>query len=77
MRHSLLIRAAKRASTLNVVSRTSLLSRGIGAVCLGLFVLALSWIVWETTGSFLGWLALYVPGGLYVLAGCCWVIADE
>jgi hypothetical protein len=74
MRPSLSIRVAKLA---NAVSQKSVLSRGIGAVCLGLFVLALSWIVWKTTGSYLGWLVLYVPGSLYVFAGCCWVIADE
>jgi hypothetical protein len=76
MRPSLSIRTAMRASA-KAVSRTSVMSRGIGAVCLGLFILALSWIVWKTTGSSWGWLALFLPGGAYVLAGSCWIVADE
>jgi hypothetical protein len=76
MRRSLSIRAAKRVSA-NAVSRTSILSRGIGAVFLGLFILALSWIVWKTTGSWWGWLVLWLPGGVYVLAGCAWIVQDE
>jgi hypothetical protein len=74
MRLSLLVRAAKRA---NAISRTNVMSRGIGSVSLGLFVLALSWIVWKTTGSFWGWLGLFLPGGVYVLVGCAWVVVDE
>jgi hypothetical protein len=76
MRLSLSIRGAKRAST-KAVSRTSILSRGIGGVCLGLFILALAWIVWKTTGSFWGWLILFLPGGVYVLVGCAWIVEDE
>jgi hypothetical protein len=70
------IRAAIRASA-NAVSRTSVVSRGLGAVCLGLFILALSWIVWKTTGSFWGWLVLFLPGSVYVLVGCAWIVEDE
>jgi hypothetical protein len=39
--------------------------------------LALSWIVWKTTGSWWGWLVLWLPGGVYVLAGCAWIVQDE
>jgi hypothetical protein len=73
MRRSLLSRAASA----NAVSRMSILSRGIGGVCLGLFVLALSWIVWKTTGSYLGWLVLFLPASVYVLVGCVWIVQDE
>ena len=76
MRHSLSLRAAKRASA-NAISRTGVMSRGIGGVCLGLFILALSWIVWKTTGSFWGWLALFLPGSVHVLVSCVWIVQDE
>jgi hypothetical protein len=69
-------RAAKRV-LVNAVSRTSVMSRGIGDVSLGLFILALSWIVWKTTGSYWGWLVLFLPGGFYVLVSCVWIIQDE
>jgi hypothetical protein len=69
MRHSLLIRAAKRASA-NAISRTIVMSTGTGAVALGIFILALSWIVWKTTGSSWGWLVLFLPAAfMFSLAG--------
>jgi hypothetical protein len=75
MRHSLLIRAAKRASA-NAISRTIVMSTGTGAVALGIFILALSWIVWKTTGSSWGWLVLFLPGSFYVFVGWAWIIKD-
>jgi hypothetical protein len=76
MRRSLWTRAAKRISA-NAVSRTSVMSRGIGSASLGIFVLFLSWILWKTTGSYWGWLALFLPGSVYVLLSCVWIVQDE
>lgn len=36
---------------------------------LGIFILCLSLIVWRATGNFAGWLALYIPGAVYVFRG--------
>ena len=53
------------------------MSRGIRAIFLGMFIVLLAWIVWRATGSYWGWLALFVPGGIYVLFGCVWTVEDE
>jgi hypothetical protein len=53
------------------------MSRGIGAICLGLFILMLAWAVWAIDKNFWGWLVLFLPGGFYVLRGCAWVVEDE
>ena len=36
---------------------------------LGIFILCLSLIVRRATGIFVGWLALYLPGSVYVFRG--------
>jgi hypothetical protein len=38
-------------------------------LCLGIFVLCLSLIIWRATGSFLGWAGLFVPGSVYICRG--------
>lgn len=35
----------------------------------GLLALILSLLIWRLTGSFLGWLALFLPGALMVTRG--------
>lgn len=53
------------------------MTRAVKALALGLFILFLSRIMWETTGSFVGWLALFLPGSVYVFRGCFWAIGDD
>jgi hypothetical protein len=53
------------------------MSRGIGTICLGLFILFLAWTVWKIDASFWGWLILFLPGAFYVLRGCLWTVEDE
>jgi hypothetical protein len=53
------------------------MTRGLRAICLGLFILFLSWIVWKAAGSFVGWLILFLPGAAYILIGAAWTVEDE
>lgn len=39
------------------------------SLCLGIFVLCLSLIVWRATANFPGWLALAIPGAGYIFRG--------
>ena len=41
----------------------------IARLALGIFILSLSLVVWHATGSFLGWLVLFVSGGIYIFRG--------
>jgi hypothetical protein len=36
---------------------------------LGIFVLALSLIMWRATGSFIGWFVLFAPGSFFIFRG--------
>jgi hypothetical protein len=54
-----------------------MMAQSIRTVGLGLFIMLLSWIVWKDTGNFWGWLALFIPGGIYVLLGCVFTIEDD
>ena len=40
------------------------------AIVNGIFALGLALLMWRITHSFLGWLALFVPGSILVLWGC-------
>jgi hypothetical protein len=46
----------------------------VGAIVNGLIALALALILWRLTGSFGGWLALFLPGSVLVLKGWAAVI---
>ena len=43
--------------------------RGVMEVFQGVFILILALLLWRATGSFFGWLALFVPGAGYVAWG--------
>lgn len=45
-----------------------------GAIINGLIALALSLALWEVTHSFVGWLALFVPGAALVFVGWAAII---
>jgi hypothetical protein len=53
------------------------MSRGVKAIILGLFILALSQALWMWTASFWGWIFLFSPGAAYVVRGCIWVVEDD
>lgn len=52
------------------------MSQGFRFIGLGMFILVLSLVLWNTTASFWGWLILFVPGALYVFLGCIFVVDD-
>jgi hypothetical protein len=43
----------------------------------GMMALCLALIMWRLTGSFLGWLALFVPGSALVFAGMLVVVSRD
>ena len=45
------------------------MTKGESAIVMGVFILALALILWRTTGSFPGWLALFLPGAALVGRG--------
>jgi hypothetical protein len=53
------------------------MGRGIGELLQGLFVLFLALAMWRATGSWLGWLALFLPGAYFVLRGAFLVLSDD
>jgi len=42
---------------------------GVSSLLLGIFILILALVMWWSTGSFLGWAALYLPGAFYTFRG--------
>ena len=49
------------------------MGKGLSFLFLGVFILILALFMWRTTGSFAGWLVLFIPGSLYVFRGLCLV----
>jgi hypothetical protein len=43
---------------------------------LGIFILSLSLVVWHATGSFLGWLVLFVSGVIYIFRGAYPIVRE-
>jgi hypothetical protein len=43
--------------------------RGANELILGIFVLALSLLLWRLTSNFWGWAVLYAPGAYFVILG--------
>jgi hypothetical protein len=48
-----------------------------GRIVNGLIALVLALAVWRLTGSFLGWLVLFTPGSLLVIAGVVAILRGE
>jgi O-antigen ligase len=51
----------------------SLNDPGVGPILNGIVALTLSLIVWRLTGSFAGWIALFIPGAILIFWG--WMVA--
>jgi hypothetical protein len=43
--------------------------RGVGEIFQGLFILLLALAIWRTTGSFIGWLVLFLPAAYFIFRG--------
>ena len=52
------------------------MGKSLSSLCLGVFILILALFMWRTTGSFAGWLVLFLPGSLYVFRGLCLVALE-
>jgi hypothetical protein len=48
------------------------MDRAAGYIVNGLIALTLSFAIWKLTGSFWGWLALFLPGAALVIWG--WIV---
>jgi hypothetical protein len=51
--------------------------KGVGEIVQGLFVLLLALAIWRTTGSFWGWLVLFLPAAFFIFRGIYLVIKAE
>lgn len=51
-------------------SAPSLVGGAEGLILNGMLAVALGYVVWKWTGSFLGWAALTGPGGALIIIGC-------
>jgi hypothetical protein len=52
------------------------MDRAAGYLVNGLIALALGLAIWKLTGSFLGWLVLFLPGAALVIWGLIVMLRD-
>jgi hypothetical protein len=52
------------------------MERAEGLFINGIIALTLSLVIWTGTGSFIGWLALAVPGAIMIFAGWIAVLRE-
>ena len=52
------------------------MTSAVQSLCLGIFILLLSLVMWRATGSYLGWAALFLAGSFYVLRGFYLIARD-
>jgi len=45
------------------------MDKAIHSLCLGVFVLLLSLVLWRATSSLLGWVVVFIPGAVFVFRG--------
>jgi hypothetical protein len=43
------------------------MEKSIQDICLGIFILLLSLVIWRLTHNALGWVVLFLPGSYFIL----------